>query len=88
MIRIKFSSHFTRAMKKCSEEILRLLDEDMALFLENPRDVRLHIKPLSGALKGFWSFRVGRNHRVLYRQLSSTVFLFYDIDDRKDIYSY
>lgn len=86
MITIKFSSRFPRALKKCSDEIAPLLDESIALFLRNPNDPRLHSKPLTGTLKGYWSFRVGRNFRVLYQQLSRDLYLFYDIDDRKDVY--
>lgn len=87
MIDIEFSPHFFRALKRLQPETLEILREQTECFQKNPRDPLLHTKSLSGTLKGYWSFRLGRNHRVLYRQLSSSLFLFYDVDDRKNIYS-
>lgn len=86
MIEVNFTPRFPRSLKKCSPEVIALFDDCLALFLGDPHDSRLHTKPLTGELRGVWSFRVGRSHRVLYQRISSTSFLFIDIDDRKSIY--
>lgn len=87
MTEIIYSTHFLRAVKKLPPEVRRLAEEQCFRFVKDNKDPLLHVKPLAGELKGAWSFRIGRNHRVLYRPLSATLFLFYDVDDRKDIYS-
>lgn len=60
--------------------------EQEKIFRQNPRDPRLHLKPLKGRLKGLFSFRVTRNYRVLLAWQDKENILFYEIGDRKFIY--
>lgn len=86
MSEIEYSTHFLRAIKQLQPEIIQLLEEQTKRFCKDHKDPLLHTKALKGPLKGYWSFRLGRNYRVLYRPLSTSLFLFFDIDDRKDVY--
>lgn len=86
MMEIIYSPHFLRSAKHLTAEMRLLLEERIERFSENHKDPAFHAKPLAGKWKGYWSFRVGRNHRVLYRPLSASTVLLYDVDDRKDIY--
>jgi len=86
MIEVKYSRNFLKVAAKLPTKIYQKLEEQDSVFRQDPQDPRLRGKALTGQLKGLYSFRVSRNYRVLYRPLGQGRFLFYDVDDRKNIY--
>ncbi len=50
------------------------------------RTPKLHSKPLVGKLKGFYSFRITRNWRVIFSFLDRETIFLIDVAHRKDIY--
>ncbi|MBI3541418.1 MAG: type II toxin-antitoxin system RelE/ParE family toxin [Deltaproteobacteria bacterium] len=83
---IQYTSHFLKEFKKLPKGIRELAVQQEAIFRADPHDPRLHAKPLKGRLKGFFSFRVTRNYRVLFTWKDKENVLFYEIGDRKFIY--
>ena len=83
---IHYTSHFVKGFKKLPKKIKEMAAEQENIFRQNPHDPRLHAKPLQGRLKGFLSFRVTRNYRVLFAWQDQHNVLFYEIGDRKFIY--
>lgn len=46
----------------------------------------LHTKPLTGKLSGYYSFRIGRDYRSIFKFLPDGSVYLIDIGNRKDIY--
>ncbi len=68
----------------------KAVQERTALSLEwlsvDAFDVRLHTKTLKGELTGCYSFRVGREYRVLFQFVDSGTIQVFDAGHRRDIY--
>lgn len=86
-MKIHYTSHFIKAFEKLPKQIQQLAIRQEEIFRNNPNDSRLHIKALKGRLEGLYSFRVTRNYRVLFAKKDTVIYLFYEIGDRKFIYS-
>lgn len=85
-MQVFFSNHFLRSARKLRGREQDALTERVALLAVNPYDPRLHTKALSGELSGFFSFRVGRNIRVIFQFTDTETLMLVDIGNRKDIY--
>lgn len=83
---IYYTSDFIKTFKKLPKKIQGLAAAQEEIFRQNPKDPRLHAKPLKGRLKGLMSFRVTRSYRVLFTWKDKDNVLFYEIGDRKYIY--
>lgn len=79
------TANFDRLCGKLPKDVQRLFHIQEKRFLNNWRDVRLHTKKLHG-LEEVFSFRVTRNWRVLFYFQNPTITIFFEIDNRKDIY--
>ena len=53
--------------------------ERMKLFCRDPFHPSLKTHPLKGKLKGYWSFRINRNYRVLFEFIDKEMVGFIDI---------
>lgn len=85
-MQIVFSNRFLRSARKLKRHEQDRLAELMELLGKNPYHPRLRTKTLSGELSGFFSFRVGRNIRVIFQFIESETLSLIDVGDRKDIY--
>lgn len=47
---------------------------------------KFHLKPLTGKLKGFYSFRINRDYRVILNFLSTDTIFLICVKHRKDVY--
>ncbi len=57
-----FESSARKLEKKLKNQLVKQID-----FLESdPFHSKLHTKPLTGELSGFYSFRIGRDYRVIF----------------------
>lgn len=64
--RILYTADFEKAAKRYGRIVLQRLDEALELLGEDPFHSQLHTKPLTGSLKGYYSFRLGRDYRVIF----------------------
>ncbi|MFY9484527.1 MAG: hypothetical protein WAP74_02800 [Patescibacteria group bacterium] len=61
--------------------------ERVAMFRDNPFDIRLKTHKLTGKLKGDWAFSVDYHNRVRFRILDQTIALLIDVGSH-DIYKH
>ena len=86
MYQLIFSSQFLKSSEKLDNKIKPKLKLSLDVLSENPFDARLQTKSLSGKLSGQYSFRLGKDYRVVFRFYpDSTIFLL-KVGNRKDIY--
>ncbi len=82
---VYYSSRFRRHYKKLSPSIKFLAQKKDALFRKNPRDPKLKLHGLGGALKGYFAFSIDFHYRIIVRFRDENSALFYDIGTH-DIY--
>ncbi len=84
---IVYSQDFIKSARSAPKVIQRKLAALLEVLKANPFYSKLHTNPLVGKLKGFYSFRITRDWRVIFsfRNHQSIIFLI-DIAHRKDIY--
>lgn len=79
--------HFEKKYSKLSQKIKKAFKERRDLFLENAYDPILGIHALHGERKGYKSFNVTGDIRVVYKESPKDVFLFADIGTHGELYS-
>ncbi len=83
---ILYSKDFLKSATLTPQQIQKKLACLLEIFKKNPFHPSLHTKPLVGQLKGFYSFRVTRDWRVIFSFLYLDKIFLIDIAHRKDIY--
>lgn len=83
---IVYSNDFIKSAKSIPKPIQKKLAALLEILNENPFHLKLHTKPLVGPLRGFYSFRITRDWRVIFNFLNSYKIFLIDIAHRKDIY--
>lgn len=63
---IVYSSDFIKSAKSIPKPIQKKLAALLEILNENPFHPKLHTKPLVGPLRGFYSFRITRDWRVIF----------------------
>lgn len=86
MLDIEYSSKFIKLAKKLPFDKQTKLADLIILLSKNPFHQKLHSKPLSGKLIGFYSFRITREWRVIFQFSSSKNIKLLLVGHRKDIY--
>ena len=85
MYRLVFGNKFLHSAKKLDENLKFKLRSSLDILLKNPFHSTLHTKPLMGKLSHYYSLRIGRNYRVIFKLVSADIIYLIDIVDRKDI---
>ena len=83
---ISHSKKFLKFSLKLSVQHQKHLALLLELLEENPFNPKLHTKLLSGKLAGFYSFRITREYRVMFRFAPNNIIELVDIAHRKDVY--
>ncbi len=89
MIEISYSSSFKRAYKKRIGSDSRLRTKflsKLALFQNDPFDVKLRTHKLSGRLGDLWSFSVEYDIRVIFYFSVEEKAVFIDIGTHDEVY--
>ena len=86
MYRIAYTAGFEKAVMRQDRVTRRRLEEALELLTENPFHPQLHTKPLAGPLKGSYSFRLGRDFRVIFILKNSSIIQLLKVAKREDIY--
>ena len=79
------SPYFEKKFEKLPKNLQRIATKKIILFENNPFHPSLNTHKLKGPLRGFWSFYINKNFRVLFRFLKNNEVIYYDIDTH-DIY--
>ncbi len=85
-MKIVYSRGFVKSARKIPESIKKKLVTLLEFLEENPFHPQLHTKPLAGKLRGYFSFRITRDWRVIFYFLDEDTVYLIDIAHRKDIY--
>ena len=86
MYRLVFGGSFLYSAKKLDNKLKRKIKLSLDILQREPFNSTLHTKTLSGELADYYSFRLGRAYRVIFRFISSNVIYLVDVGHRKDIY--
>lgn len=79
--------HFEKKYSKLSQKIKGAFKERRNLFLEDTHSTLLGVHALHGKYKGYESFNVTGDIRVVYKEVGEDVFLFMDIGTHGELYS-
>ena len=85
-MKIVYSKEFIKSAKLIPKQIKKKLAASLKILSENPFNPKLHTKPLVGELRGFYSFRITRDWRVIFDFLNPKEIFLIDVAHRKDIY--
>lgn len=86
MIKLSYSKQSLKATKKLPKNQKTKLSKLLIIFQIQPFSSQLHSKPLKGQLTGFYSFRIIREWRVIFKFLDPASIISVDVTHRKDIY--
>lgn len=84
--RVVYSADFEKAAMRLGKIVLRRLEKALDLLVIDPFDSRLHTKALAGPLRGFYSFRLGRDFRVIFIFADMRTIQLLKIAKRAEIY--
>lgn len=77
--KVFYTSRFVKDLKKLSKNKQKLAIQGEKLFRKDPFDPSLKTHKLSGKLKGYWSFSLTYQDRVLFRFINNNEVIFYKI---------
>jgi mRNA-degrading endonuclease YafQ of YafQ-DinJ toxin-antitoxin module len=89
MTEIVLASGFRKAFKRKvrgNKNLEVRFRDRVALFQENPFDPKLKTHRLSGQLRGFWSFSIDYDARVVFSFTDPNRALFVDIGTHEEVY--
>lgn len=86
MIQIVYSNYFIKSVRKFPKKQQEKLAELLEILKKNPFHSLLHTKSLSGRLTGFYSFRITREWRVIFKFITPKEIQLVESGHRKDIY--
>jgi addiction module RelE/StbE family toxin len=81
-----YTKSFLKSVKKLPPNIQEKLSDQLEILQKNPFYPLLRTKPLTGRLLGFYSFRITRDWRVIFRFENQETILLTQTGNRKDIY--
>lgn len=86
---IKYHSLFLKHYKKriaSNPSLKKRFTERIKLFSKDKNNLILHNHPLSGDMKGYFSFSITGDIRVVYKEEPNKTILFYDIGTHNQVY--
>lgn len=86
MYHLVFGGDFVVSARKLSRVVKLQLDSYIQTFQNEPFHPKLHTKPLRGKLAGSYSFRLGRDYRVIFKFIDNKTVLLLRAKHRKDVY--
>jgi len=63
---IHYSNKFSHEYRKLSLFVKKHAEAKERIFRKNPFNPRLETHKLKGRLKGFWSFSIDKNYRIIF----------------------
>lgn len=86
MLTVVCTNSFLKSAGKLPKSQQNKLAQLLETLRDNPFHFKLHTKPLTGSLTGFYSFRITRDWRVIFQFLTPDKIKLIEIGHRKDIY--
>ena len=85
-MKVVYGKQFLHSAELLPRHLQRKLDEFALLLEGDPFHPLLHTKPLVGELKGWFSFRITRDWRVIFYFIDEHTIQLLKVAHRKDIY--
>ena len=82
-MRIVYSPRFARRYKKLPRSVKLAAEHNEQLFRKNPFDASLNTHKLKGRLRGFWSFSIGREYRIVFEFAEGNTVYFHDVGNHR-----
>lgn len=79
------TSRFIKSYKTLPENIKTTAKEREKIFINNPLNESLKTHKLKGKLKGYWSYSINYQYRLMFRFVDKQTVIYYDIGTH-DIY--
>lgn len=79
ILKIHITSDFDKSFKNLPQYLQSLAIKKDKWFRSNAFDSRLKTHKLKGKLKGFWSYSINYQYRILFRFVSHNEVVYYDI---------
>jgi len=76
---IRYSSHFAREYRKLPLSVKKSAEKKEQIFRQNIFDKRLKSHKLKGSLKGFWSFSIDNQYRIIFELVSEKEVWFHSV---------
>lgn len=87
MYSLYYGKSFLSSIEKLDSKIQLKIQTKLAVLQQDPHHSTLHTKPLQGTLAGFYSFRVGRDYRVIFQFLEEKKILLLSAKPRGSVYN-
>ena len=86
MYSLIFGKTFFSSIKKLDKGLKIKTDKQLKLLQQDPFHPKLHSKYLHGKLDNSYSFRVGKDYRVVFRFMQNRIIQLLTIKHRKEVY--
>ena len=86
MKQIIIHKQFVKHIRKLSPSIQRAFQSRRDLFLKDEFHSQLHVHALSGKYKGYKSFNVNADVRVVFKEIDTDTYLFLEIGSHSELY--
>ena len=86
MYTVVFGKRFIALSRKLPKELKSKLKKNLDLLSRDPFHSLLHTKPLTGKLAGFYSFRLGRDYRVIFCFIDNNTVILIRVMPRGKVY--
>ena len=87
-MQIEYTPEFEKRYRKLSLSIKRKSEKQISLFIRDPRYPSLHVEKLEPKSKQYWSLRIDKQYRIIFRFLSENTVVFVGVGEHDWIYKY
>lgn len=88
MVDIEYTPEFERRYQELSKAVQRKAEKRERLFRRHPFEPVLKTEKLEPRAKEYWSFRIDRNYRIIFRFIDSNRVIFLTCGHHHWIYRY
>ncbi len=85
-MQLDFTKRFWKQYYRLPKKFQRQFDDRLELFIVNSAAPELHVHPLKGDYRGYWSMNVNGDLRALYIKRGETILIFALICTHSELY--
>jgi toxin HigB-1 len=85
---VEYAPEFERHYRKLSLTSKKKAEKQVEKFLRDPWYPSLHVEKLEPRSKQYWSLRIDKKYRIIFRYLGEDTVLFVGVGEHDWIYKY
>ena len=85
---IRFSPEFEKRYRKLSLRVKKNAEKQIDIFISDTHHPSLNVEKLNPKEKDYWSLRVNKQYRIIYRYHSKDIVYFVNVGEHDWIYKY